>query len=100
MKISAEMCAQVLTAAGDIASRNESYREAERLYLDALDHVVESYGPNSFQAASLCAHVSVTMRMQGKISESTEYMRRADDINQAHQKAYAEPAILDLLLSL
>ncbi len=100
MEISAEMIAQVLTAAGDIAARNERYQEAEKLYLDALTYVDEAYGPKSYQAASLYTWLSEVSSKQGKAAASTLFLGRVEEINRAYRKAHAEPGISDLLHTL
>jgi hypothetical protein len=99
MNIAADMVAMVLTAAGDIATRKESYHEAEELYLDALGYAEECWGPRSFQVASLYAYLSEVASKQGKTSESDVFMTRAEEINRIYRKAHAEPAIMDLLHS-
>jgi hypothetical protein len=100
MDISAEMVAQVLTAAGNIAVENESYREAENLYGDALIYVEQAYGPKSHQAATLYRWLAEVAILQGKTAESVLLMKRVDDINRAYRKANSEPGIMDLLCSL
>lgn len=99
MKIAADMVAMVLTAAGDIATRRESYYEAEKLYTDALSFAEECWGPLSFQVASLYAYLSEVASKQGKTSESDLFMHRAEEINRIYKNAHAEPAIMDLLHS-
>lgn len=100
MKISADMIAMVLTAAGDLAARNGSFQEAERLYMDALFYAEECWGPKSYQVASLYAYLSDISTKQGKTSESAVFMNRVEEINRLYKKAHAEPAIMDLLHSL
>jgi len=99
MNISADMIAMVLTAAGDLAARADSYGEAERLYMDALFYAEECWGPKSYQVASLYAYLSDIASKQGKTSESAVFMNRVDEINRVYKKAHAEPAIMDLLHS-
>lgn len=100
MEISAEMVAQVLTAAGAIAASNGRYQEAEKLYLDALTSVDEAYGPKSYQAASLYTWLSELSDKQGKTAESAIFLARVEEINRVYRKAHVEPPISDLLHSL
>ena len=99
MNISADMVAMVLTAAADLAARDQSYREAEQLYMDALFYAEECWGPKSYQVASLYAYLSDISTKQGKTSESAVFMNRVEEINRLYKKAHAEPAIMDLLHS-
>ncbi|MBS2002942.1 MAG: hypothetical protein U0103_16130 [Candidatus Obscuribacterales bacterium] len=99
MNISADMIAMVLTAAGDLAARGESYREAEKLYMDALFYAEECWGPKSFQVASLYAYLSDITSKLGKTTESALFMNRVEEINRIYKKAHSEPAIMDLLHS-